>query len=202
MDESTQPELFDLPPQAAPRRQYAAIGTVAVRHDQAVLLLIVALLGSSVVFAMGVERGKRLARTERPLLPPVSTASGEPASAGPSATDNAESPATPQAPRAPARPAAPGSPEAPAGVKKTAAPKAVAAASAPMGFGVQVVSYSQLKLAHRELQRLKQQGEAAFLITKQDRVVLVIGPFRTKATAATKLARLKERYQGCFIRSL
>jgi cell division septation protein DedD len=69
-------------------------------------------------------------------------------------------------------------------------------------FAVQVVSYRQLKLAKRELQRLQQRGEAAFLVSSPDRTVLLVGPFVNKERASSKLVSLKRRYQDCFVRTL
>jgi len=65
-----------------------------------------------------------------------------------------------------------------------------------------VVSYNRPKLAQQELQRLKERGEPAFLMTTQGRTVLFIGPFPTKEKASARLSSLKRHYQDCFIRSL
>ena len=69
-------------------------------------------------------------------------------------------------------------------------------------FAVQVVSYEQPQLAQRELQRLHARGEQAFLIKRQERVVLYVGPFPSKDTAGLKLQLLRQQYRDCFIRVL
>ena len=64
-------QLFDVPERLAHRRrEFASLGHATLRHDHAVLLIMTALIVASIVFAFGVERGKRLAHTELPA--PVS----------------------------------------------------------------------------------------------------------------------------------
>lgn len=202
MEANAQLELFELPTQTSQRRGSASVGSVSLRYDHAVLATIVGLIGCSVVFALGVERGKQLVRAERPLLdarPPIRdhaasthTPSQE-ASAAPSATPsrspNASAPATMPPPKA-----------TPSLGKGRRAP--VKLATSQSRFAVQVVSYRQLQLARRELERLRQRGEQAFLVTKHGTVALLVGPFPTKANASEKRARLRAHYQDCFIRTL
>jgi cell division septation protein DedD len=69
-------------------------------------------------------------------------------------------------------------------------------------FAVQVVSYSQAKFAQQELQQLQRQGEKAFLLKRQGKTTLLVGPFPTKENAASKLSGLRPRYRDCFIRTL
>ena len=159
MEPDAQLELFESPPQAPDRRGMPApMRSVHLRPDHAVLLMIIGLIGSAVVFAAGVERGKRLVRAERLLL----------------------SPAVPS--------------QAPVATRKTVV-------SRPR-FAIQVASYSQPKFAKLALQRLQQQGEQAFVMNKQDRMVVLIGPFSTKGQASAKLTDVRRSYQGCFVRTL
>lgn len=176
-----QVELFDLPPSPPLRRRDEPLRLMRLRQDHAVLLLMVGLVGCSVVFAWGMERGKRVARRERPLL------------AAPTATRQA-SVATREAGSPPTREAqtATAVAEAPADVKPTAT----------SAFVVQVVTYRRHELADQELQRLQRQGEPAFIRKKQDKTVLYVGPFSTKEHASAKLTSLRKRYRDCFIRSL
>ena len=194
--QQTQLELFETLPQAtSPRRLHVGMGRLTVRHDHAMLATMVGLIGCSVVFAFGVERGKQLARAERALLAPL--AQHQPAAAPAADTKSSvEKPASVSSTKAEERTpkTATATPS-----KKPAEPKAIAERP---GFGVQVVSYSQLPLAQRELKRLKQQGESAFLVTSKGRVALVVGPFASKQMATTKLVRLRESYQDCFLRVL
>ncbi len=170
-----------------------------VRHDQLILVSIAGLLSLTVIFAAGVERGKRLVRSERLLLPrveqqiviPLAAASRQSASAPKAA---AVKPA--QAPAA-AKPVTTASPAAPA---KKSAPNKVAGSGSR--YAIQVVTFSQPTLARKELQRLQAQGERAFLIMRNGRTVVYVGPFPSKNNASDKLSTLKSTYQDCFLRTL
>ena len=203
-EQPAQLEFFELPAQKpVPRRSpWQAMGRLSLRYDHAVLALIGGLIGCSVVFAFGVERGKRLAQAEQNFLDSIVVSS----SFASKATPSVQTAATPKtsaksekAATASGGKAAPTVKTAPTPGKKLATPKAVASTKQ---FAIQVVSYRQQPLAQRELQRLKQRGETAFLVTKHEQMALVVGPFSTKAHAATKLTQLKQRYQDCFIRIL
>ena len=189
--EGQQAELIELASHAPVRRSAASIGTLQMRHDHAVLVGIAGLLSCSVVFAVGVERGKQLARAEQPVLPPAVAAPAL-AKAEPARTLPAVAPSTTAS-----------------GAKATAQTPATSARSVQVKtagrsskFAIQVVAFRQSQLAQRELQRLHRQGETAFLVTRQERLVLYVGPFSSKARAAVKLASLRRRYQDCFIRAL
>ncbi len=202
MDATQQPELFS-GLQESPRRRGGTIGHLQIRQDHAVLAMIVGLIGLSVVFAVGVERGKQVAQAEHPLLDSHATVvspRGGPSAEAPSdeAKANADS-SSERVTDAPSRRVAPQPKTVPNSQRK--APKAVAGQSRTR-YAVQVVSYTRPTLANQELQRLKEQGEQAFLIVKPDRMALLIGPFPSKSAAATKLATLKRRYQDCFIQNL
>ena len=205
----TQLEWFDVPHHASPRRGARIFSQpLRMRPDHAVLGLILLLIGTSVVFAVGMERGKRLARTEPGVFEPMAAAPQRQANAASPGETLAIRPpisgkGSPAMPPAPARetlerPSAPMPNTAPTQPSrkpgKTSAPKS--------RFAVQIVSYRQMKLAQRELQRLQQRGETAFLVTRQDRTVLLVGPFVDKERASSKLASLKRRYQDCFVRTL
>jgi len=196
MTSDVQIELFSIPRQPVRRQMAGALGNVNVRHDHVVLLAIVGLIGVSVVFALGVERGKQLARAERSVLPqavatvsPPSTKLTPIASMSPakSSTGNAETLSTPVLQR---------TPKAAEKTEKTLAQKLKS------GFAVQLVSYTQPKFAARELERLKGHGERAFLVTGQSKTTLCIGPFPSRDNASEKLVSLRKQYRDCFIRTL
>jgi cell division septation protein DedD len=65
-----------------------------------------------------------------------------------------------------------------------------------------VVTYRQPQLAKRELERLQAKGERAFLMSRKGLTVLCVGPFPSKDNAKEKLVQLKDRYQGCFLKTL
>ncbi len=151
-----------------------------VRYDQLVLASIGGLVGLTIVFASGVERGKRLARTERPIVAPVPQTAKAPATPEVLSTKRSEPVVSPAMPKAAA-------PSVPA-LKK--------------GYAVQVVTYSQPQLATREVRRLKDQGEDAFVITNGARTMVYVGPFTSKGHAQKKVSLLKPRYGDCFVKSL
>ena len=190
-----QPELFhELPP--LPRRRTLALGlrSISLRQDHLVLGLILSLITGSIVFSFGVERGKQLARLERPLLDRAPSA-------------GIESSATAEKPDAPAAPlTVPTQAVAPPVRRDTPSPARMVPARSPVKaksrFAVRVVTYSQPKLAQLELQRLQQRGEQAFIVKQTSSVALYVGPFPTKQNASAKLGSLRKRYQDCFIQSL
>ena len=205
----TQLEWFDLPRHASPRRGARILAQpLRMRPDHAVLGLILLLIGTSVVFAVGVERGKHFARTEPGVFEPSVSASQRQASAaGPGEalatrppTGGKGSAATSSAPTREDL-QRPGS-SAPNIVPKQPSPKPGKTIVPKSRFAVQVVSYRQIKLAQRELQRLQQRGETAFLVSSPGRTMLLVGPFVNKERASAKLASLKRLYQDCFVRTL
>ena len=187
-------ELFDVAHGATLRAQRVSIGrlSVSLRYDQIVIAMIVSLIGTAVVFGLGVERGKQLVRGERATLltqpPPATSVGGQPVeakdvkerkrvgevrSAGPSAPINA--------PRLkPFKKATP---------SKTR-------------YAVQVVTYSRLQLARREMERLESKGERVFLVMGEGQTRVYVGPFPSKANASEKLDILRPLYRDCFVKLL
>ncbi len=152
-----------------------------LRHDQAMLLGIGTLIGVAVIFACGVERGKQLARSERLLLA-------------------RDLPSTLSAPVEPPK----------AAVQAPSTPKTKSNSPRPTGnngttksrYAVQVVTYTRPQLAKKELQRLQARGEPAFLMIREGRTTLYVGPFPSKSHASEKLSSLRTRYQDCFVKTL
>ncbi len=198
-------ELFEVSSPSAPRPRATIPGRLLLqlRYDQAVLCGMAGLIGVTIVFACGVERGKHLVRAERLLL-----TRQEPL---PASADRADARSTP--PAAPTAPAAemPGAPSklspTPASIPAKLKPKTryVDADGAPGARGryaVQVVSFKQPRRAQQEMQRLQGRGERAFLVMRNDVTVVYVGPFPTKAHARDKSVSLKPRYEDCFVRTL
>ena len=183
--------LFKVPAERAAQPEPLRIGALSLRPDHVLLSLMFGLIGLSVIFALGVERGRQVAQVGPPLLAPrepevkakASTSSVE-AEAPSIRRETAPSPVVAPKPQAP----------------KT--PVKVAAAGGSSQFAIQVVTYSQPTLAQQELQRLHQRGERAFLMKRPGRTVLYVGPFPSKAHAATKLTSLRHQYQDCFVKGL
>jgi len=57
-------------------------------------------------------------------------------------------------------------------------------------------------LAKQDLERLKARGEPVFLVMRDGRTSVYVGPFPSKQNASKKLAMLKAQYQGCFVKHL
>lgn len=207
-DRENQLELFDVTRQAPPRphRETAGRFLFHLRHDQLMLTAMAGVIGVTVIFACGVERGKQLVRSEhvlltrrqpagadRPLERTGDTVTKSPAGA---AEPGAE---TPKGPPAPA-------PAAPPKIKE--ATKLASAADAKRGpagtsrYAIQVVTYSRVQPARQELDRLRAQGDRGFLVMSDGHTRVYVGPFPSKANAAEELTRLKTRYRDCFVRAL
>lgn len=174
-----------------------------LRHDQLLLAGMAGVIGVTVVFACGVERGKQLVRSERAML-----ARQQPARpdrplerSGGALTISPAGPPEPAAerPREQPAPAPATSPKIKAVTKLASADGAEAGAAR---YAVQVVTYSRLQSARQELERLRARGERAFLVMREGRTRVYVGPFPSKANAAEKLTTLKADYRDCFVRSL
>jgi len=207
--QGNQLELFELTHQAAPRPQREALGRVwlQVRHDQLLLAAMAGVIGLTVIFASGVERGKQLARTERAIFARQQSA---PQAASPATIERTERPGPQAAAAAPAPMTAPAAIATP-GAKATTANPAPAQkrwepAKTPKGksrYAVQVVTFSQPRLAKKEMDRLQATGERAFLIIRDGgRTVVYVGPFPSKGNAVEKVSVLKTRYRDCFVKTL
>lgn len=195
-------ELFQGASPAVRRPAREAWGPVwlPLRYDQVVLIGIGGLLGLTVVFAVGVERGKELVRGEHAMLarqqttppavlttakPPATTVAAKPETR--TASTKVETKATPP-------PATP-----------VMAPKPktrTKLASGSSRYAVQVVTYSQLRLAKQEMDRLRARGEQAFLVMRDGRTIVYVGPFPSRNHASEKVITLKPRYGDCFVRTL
>lgn len=192
-------ELFDVANQSVSRPRFDLPGRIILqcRHDQLVLWGIGVLVGVTVVFATGVERGKRLARSEHRMLA-RELPSMEAATPGASAKAPKASPA-PQA-GVEVKPAPVVVPKA---VKKQPS-KVVAepAGKSKSRYAIQVVTYRQPQLAKKEMDRLKARGEPAFLVMREGRTIVFVGPFHTRDNASQKVVSLRSHYQDCFVKTL
>ena len=187
-------ELFTLegsttPP---PRRQIAGRWLVQLRYDQVMLTAIGCVLGVTVIFACGVERGKQLARSESALLvyerPQLTAVPVSPMATKPDTVTRGQGIPATTVPRVTPR------------AEPVVSSKPTLAST--RRYAIQVVTYSRPQLASRELQRLQAHGERAFLMKRQGRMAVYVGPFSTPAHASEKLTTLKARYQDCFVRTL
>ena len=205
-NQESQLELFDVASRPTPRPHRDLPGRLVlqVRHDQFILVSMAALIGLTIIFACGVERGKELVRSERALLARQETTTPPPSHGVPSgqplvvvkplAATPAPTKVDPRAEKGERRPQTP-----------VTAPKAREPgkpASGKSRYAIQVVSFSRPFLAKKELDRLQALGERAFLVMRDGRTVVYVGPFPSRVNATEKLADLKSHYQDCFMRNL
>lgn len=224
-EQGQQLELFQLTGQTPPRPHREMLGRVMfhLRSDQLVLGGIGGLIAVAIVFAFGVERGKHLVRGERMILSRQHAAapSAPIATVKTAATPEASAVAAPsQSPAVAAAPASPktaskstakaGKPvdakqKSPAASPKSKAKSKVASAAAGASksrYAIQVVTYTQPSLAKKELERLQARGERGFLVMREGRTIVYVGPFPSKDNASAKLTNLRSTYQDCFMRTL
>lgn len=204
MPPAGQLELFDLSQSSAatPRRYGWGGVVIRLRQDQLIVLGISALIGVTVVFAAGVERGKQLARTERLLRSPtlVKTESSLPAaSASSSSSKSAEPPSASKTREAASEPPVVEPKRSPSTTPGATPPRKLAQR---LRYAIQVATYSRPHLAKQELSKLQARGESAFLVIRNGKTSVYIGPFPSKANAAGRLTSLKTRYRDCFVRVL
>ena len=204
--QENQLELFDLRNSSAPKVRRESLGRILLqlRYDQLVLGSMAAILGVTVIFACGVERGKVLVRVERSILvrqPPAVPAVPQPTVTAelpvPPPAVPAAAPSTVAGKRATDKPA-----QAPGPKVKTRVVSAPAAVSGKSRYAVQVVTFTRAGDAKQEMDRLHARGERAFLVMREGRTVVYVGPFPSKSNAAEKVTTLKSRYQDCFVRTL
>lgn len=206
-------ELFDLANQTAPRPNRESLGRVLLqaRYDQLLLTGVGVLLGLTVIFACGVERGKQLVRTEHLVL-----ARQQPASAA--SHDAPRAPAV-QEPTPSAKTEEQKAPALPTVTPKIKSPSKVASKSGAPGaaqknatgrptvagksrYAIQVVTYTRPQLAQQAMARLRAKGERTFLVIREGRTTVYVGPFPSRSFASQKLPVLKAQYQDCFVRTL
>lgn len=204
----SQLELFDVANRSrvAPPRETLGRLMLQMRYDQLVVASIIGLLSVTVVFACGVERGKRLVRSERMWLARQQAAATQAPVAAP-VTDTvliseARSKRVTATPKSHPKPTpAPSAAPRPKKATKVAS-SASEAGAVKSRYAIQLVTYSRPHLAKREMDRLQARGERAFLVMRNGRTIVYAGPFPSKGNASEKLTRLKSRYQDCFVRTL
>ena len=184
-------ELFDLSGHPATKPRHTTLGRLVlqIRQDQLMVAGIASLVGLTIVFALGVERGKQIVRSERVLLARQQAPQPQTVVPAPSSSSAKTTKPSVAAPTTLVKPKTP---------VKLAAPSAMSRSR----YAVQVVTYRQPQLAKRELDRLQAKGERAFLMSRKGLTVLCVGPFPSKDNAQEKLVQLKDRYQGCFLKTL
>jgi cell division septation protein DedD len=65
-----------------------------------------------------------------------------------------------------------------------------------------VATHTRPQQAKSEMDRLRASGHRAFLVMRDGRTIVYVGPFPSKGNATEQLTTLRSRYQDCFIRTL
>lgn len=155
---------------------------LSVSYEALIITLIGAVLVASVVFSLGVERGRSFTASEVAMTEPVQ----------PAAVPVAIEPAAPPVAVAKATP--------PVAANVTTAAKETVPAASNKPYTIQVASYRGRDLADKELARLKGMGYSGEVIKKGDYFILCVGSFANKDSAKGTFAAMQKRYKGCLIR--
>ncbi len=201
---------FELFPQVGDRAERAStsrffFSSITLSLENIIISGIVMLLVIVFSFAVGVEKGKRVAiHKEIEALPrKVSTdttlTAALPATAVPVKT-NVPTP-FPRVSTASIEVA-----------KKTLPPKGQGVANSrgitkeqeiPTGhYTIQIASYARAQMAQKELDVIKKRGLEGFILTKGKYVIVCAGKFSRKDDANLTLNRLQKTYKDCMLRRL
>lgn len=155
---------------------------LSVSYEVLIIALIGAVLVVSVIFSLGVERGRGLTGSEvamtEPVQPAVMPIAVEPVV--PPVAENLK----------PIQPA----------TSVNAPVKATAPAASAKPYTIQVASYKGRDLADKELARLKGMGYSGEVVKKGDYFILCVGSFADKDSAKQTFAAMQKRYKSCLIR--
>jgi len=189
-----QPELFELssrPVQAEtseePRSTFLEKTFVTLRLDQTIGLSLILLVFFVVIFAWGVETGKRSSVANRvaavAAVPvavqtmPVTTAGGKPVAVSQAAPNEVSDVIPVEVP-----------------IPVTAMPKPVAKVAVPKGkYTIQHVTYVTQSAADREIQKLFQKGHPSFVIPSGKHLQVCIASFETRKEAMELLKTLRSQ---------
>ncbi|HTL48611.1 MAG TPA: SPOR domain-containing protein [Verrucomicrobiae bacterium] len=185
-----------------------------IRLDQALIVMIAMLVFSSVVFCMGVEKGKQFAGRE------IHPRYAEPAKTVlPEGQQTVIIDAT-QIPNPPAAvvtaapaieasaPTAKAEPEAPTAAVAEAAPAAAASAPAakPDGkYTIQVVTYKSQSQAQKHIEKLATKGYQGFVIPSGKSLQVCVNAFESRSAATSLLKNLKVQNlvpQDAYVRNM
>lgn len=197
-----QSELFEhleTSPSAPKRRQDKPVFATqrlsySVTYQQAALAGAGLLMAFVAAFALGVERGKHASLIVQtrvravPVHPVPPTGAMTPSVSAPTTRLAAVTPALVVTPAA-VTPAA-----------NRAAAVTSAASSATRQYTIQVGTYDDRQEAEWALAKLTRAGYSAYLSEGHQRVVLCVGSFPTRETAAKQLAALRKKFHDCFVR--
>ena len=158
--------------------------TFSFSYETLIIMLIGIVLAASILFSLGVERGRSLEFSSaisspgavQPVveIPPANTVIEQPAEVQKQAVVKPE--------------------------KKQEVVKTAPSAAADKPFTIQVASYKTRDLAEKELTRLKNKGYSSDILKKGDYFILCVGSYTKKELANQALPYWERRYKGCIVR--
>ncbi len=178
-------------------------------YEKTILILIAVVAVGVLSFALGVEKGKKMAMREAVLnnaAPKVSPKAAAPTvqpvqridiQSAQVAVNNAPRPSAPVAVAS----AAPRQTVAQAAVQP-AAQQPVNFSGQTGNFTIQIASYKNKQAIDKQAQALKKKGVTVIILTKGDYLVLCIGRFPSQDDARVALQEVQKQYKGCLIRRL
>jgi hypothetical protein len=144
--------------------------SLSVSYEILIMALIGVVLVASIIFALGVERGRSLNSSEVEMPVPI-----QPVVAAPD-------------------------PEPAAPVVLAPKPAEAVKPAADKPYTIQVALYKTRELADRENSRIKGMGYSTDIIKKGSYYILCVGSFVSKDAAKQTFATLEKKYKGCLIR--
>ncbi|MBU1125179.1 MAG: SPOR domain-containing protein [Candidatus Omnitrophica bacterium] len=177
--------------QSGQSRRHGSALTGFRSYEKTVLLIIALVTTGIVSFAVGVERGKRLALLTNNsrldvTMQPQPSASGEKASA----TKNEITSPRGELPTKQIAPARERIPEQKKNNQEL------------NGYTIQLASYRTKTAAKREAEALEKKGLSPFLMSKGNYIIICVGNFADKNAAKNRQSEFERRYKDCIVRRL
>lgn len=157
---------------------------IAISYEALIILLISLVLTASIVFSLGVERGRNLDFAEAPMQPATDTKVKE------AQVQSTEKPVPIDVQRQPE--VAP---------KEQQIQKAVPATTEEKAFTIQVATFKTRTLAERESLRLKNIGYSSDVLKKKEFFIVCVGAYAKRELAQRTLRDLKRLYKDCYVRT-
>jgi len=181
--------------------------TFSFSYEILIIALIGVVLSASILFSLGVERGRSLGFSPAVSSPGAvqtvieTTASGIkilPADAAVEepAEVKKEAAVKPQRKQEVANLPLPETPAAP----KKSGVVAASSAATDKPFTIQVASYKTRDLAEKELTRMKNKGYSSDILKKGNYFILCVGSYAKKELANQALPYWERQYKGCIVR--
>lgn len=166
--------------------------TLTFSYETLIITLIGVVLTASILFSLGVERGRSLkfssgVSSTGAVQPVIETTLNE-IKISPATNTVTEQPVEVQK-QAEVKPE-----------KKPEIKKATPPPSEDKPFTIQVASYKTRTLAEKELSRLKDKGYSSDILKKGDYFIVCVGSYAKKELANQALPYWERQYKGCIVR--